>query len=237
MRHYVLTRAAYGHGWSLEANRRRLELLRAVTAASLAGQSEQDFMWVVWLDYADPLYDERRAVLEGADVELELIHTDSRGHRALARAEVARLGYLAPWRAGMTVRPRLTTRLDDDDGLAGDAIERIQGAATAAGSGRRIWQLPRGHRILNGRCTELRWPRNAWVTLQDADAIVYDFPHRKARQFAPVKNVDDRAGWLWVRHRDTLSGRHHHADQPITAGIRALYPVDWPALEDKAVPA
>ena len=36
MRHCVLTRSAYGPEWTLEANRRRLALTRAVTAKLMA---------------------------------------------------------------------------------------------------------------------------------------------------------------------------------------------------------
>jgi hypothetical protein len=39
VKHFVLTRSAYGPEWSVEANRRRLEITRAVTAASLAAQT------------------------------------------------------------------------------------------------------------------------------------------------------------------------------------------------------
>ena len=41
MRFYVLTRSAYGPAWDLDANRRRLAVTRAVTAAAMRAQTDQ----------------------------------------------------------------------------------------------------------------------------------------------------------------------------------------------------
>lgn len=41
--------------------------------------------------------------------------------------------------------------------------------------------------------------------------------------------VDQRPAWLWVRHRDTISG-HQKAWLPITKELRTAFPIDWSAL-------
>ncbi len=56
LRHFVLTRSAYGPAWSIEANRRRLAVTKAVTARLMAAQTTRVWTWVVLLDRRDPLF-------------------------------------------------------------------------------------------------------------------------------------------------------------------------------------
>src|SRR5688572_33177200 len=62
VRHYVLTRSAYGPAWDREANARRLEITRAVTARLMAHQTAKAWTWVVLLDERDPFAAERLAL-------------------------------------------------------------------------------------------------------------------------------------------------------------------------------
>jgi hypothetical protein len=59
---------------------------------------------------------------------------------------------------------------------------------------------------------------------------VYDYGHRKVAKVAPVVMVDQAWGWLWVRHRDTISG-WKRATEPVTDYVRGMFPIDWPTLE------
>ena len=61
-----MTRSAYGPAWSLEANRRRLAVTRAVTARLMGLQADRDWTWIVLLDERDRLLEERMAVFAAA---------------------------------------------------------------------------------------------------------------------------------------------------------------------------
>lgn len=245
--HYVLTRSSYGLGWDLEANERRLRIFAGVTARLMARQTERRWTWILLTDLDDPLRAERiaTALLAGvpvrvlnwraADVELAPAPWDPKAAATGIRDQVAATAYRAPWNDAIGARPNRTllTRLDDDDGFAPTALARIRAAAAGRHGSldrlRTVWILPNGIRVWDGREAIVRHPSNAMSTLDTPAgdvATVYDYGHHVAAAFAPVKFVDDRIGWLWTRHPDTLSGIRK-ADAPITRTTRRLFPIDW----------
>lgn len=242
MRHYVLTRAVYGPQWSAEANRRRLDVTRAVTASLMAAQTSRDWTWVVALDPRDPLLEERRAVFGDAAPDYAEVLWESPAvppadrHASPYRGvqQVAFAAYGAPWNdvIGDRDEPILQTRIDDDDGLAVDSIARYQ-AASRRIRRRTILMLPWGVRVWNRRYSVVRHARNAMHTLVTpaGDATcVYDYGHATCHKAAPIQTVDHSWGWLWVRHRDTISG-WKQAVRPISGDVRRKFPADWRALE------
>ena len=245
MTHFVLTRSAYGPAWDLAANRRRLDVTRAVTAPLMAAQTTQDWTWVVLLDCDDPLLDERMAVFAGAApsfVPLMWTPPDRPRGAPWGRNQgpgtfvqrIAAAAYRAPWREAMgSPEGRvLMTRLDDDDGLAVDALERYQQAVGKVRMRRTILMLPSGVRVWRRRYSEVEHHRNAMHTLitpPGDHSTVYDYGHASCHRAAPVVEVDHDWGWLWVRHRDTISG-WKRADAPITEAVQSAFPIDWPAL-------
>lgn len=231
MRQLVLTRSAYNPEWSLDANRRRLAMTRAITARSLASQTNRDFTWLVLLHRDDPLLEERQRVFAGA----EFLYTDLDG----SPADVAWLAYQADWRAAVGLRDERVamTRLDDDDGLAPWVMAHLAEAAGKA-ERRTVLMLPLGVRVWAGGYTLVRHDSNAMHTLVTPpgdDMTVYDYGHRKVRSVAPVRRLDPRPAWLWVRHEDTISG-WRTADRPLTPKIRAMFDIDWTPLERPFVP-
>ena len=240
-----MTRSSYGPEWDIEANRRRLVITEAVTAELLAQQTCDDFSWVVLLDERDPLWEERVDLMmktvgvtrahpvfwvpqdpEPASWDRAKRHTESQKVAATAYKSNA-------WRraAGPRDDQVLMTRLDDDDGLAVDAIARFQHAAVGLEE-RTALMLPVGVRVYDGRFSWVRHPTNAMHTLSTPpgdDTTVYDYGHRLVERGQPVKTVDQHAGWIWVRHPDTISG-WKKADNKINGTIRRLFPIDWSAL-------
>lgn len=237
MRQYVLTRSAYGPAWDLEANRRRLAITGAVTAPLMAVQTMRDWTWVVLLDSRDPLADERLGVYRAAAPEvIALWRTEDRPEvpTGIARQRAAAADYGAPWRSavGPADDMVLMTRLDDDDGLAPDALARYRAAGRKLRR-RTALMFPIGIRVWAGRYTVVRHDRNAMHTLVTpvGDSMcVYDYGHTKVRESVRVQRVDHEIGWLWVRHRDTISG-WREGKRPISDSIRRVFPIDWPALE------
>lgn len=226
MRHVVLTRSAYGPGWDIDANRRRLAMTEGVTVRSMLGQTSRAWTWIVLLHREDALLEERRQAFGGAT----FLYTDAVG----SPAEVAFCGYSAGWAEAIGERGEKVamTRIDDDDAFAPWAMERIEQRAEDVHR-RTALMLPRGVRAWRGGYTFVRHDSNAMQTLvtPPGDAMtVYDYPHRRVRHVAPVIAADYRPAWLWARHPDTISG-WHHVDRPLTGEIRAMFPVDWRLLD------
>jgi hypothetical protein len=244
VRHFVLTRSAYGPDWTPEANARRLRITEAVTARLMAGQSHRDWTWIVLLDERDPMLEERRAVFAAAAPRLVVLlwrpGTVAQAPWDKAREtttvqKIAATAYRAPWAEAIGDRSELTlqTRLDDDDGLTPDALARTVRAARAV-MRRTILMQPVGYRVWQGRAVRVVHDENAMHTLatMPGDALgVYDYGHRDVKRTAPIVTVDTQPAWLWSRHADTISG-HRQADGELTERIRRLFPgVDWRVLE------
>jgi hypothetical protein len=225
VRHLVLTRSAYGSGWDIDANRRRLAVTRAVTIPSLLAQDERDFEWLVLLHRSDALLRERRAAYAAAGARF--LYTDAEGERA----RVAAQGYRAGWAEAIGARDDRVamTRLDDDDALAPWVAERVASLASRIRQ-RTAIVFPRGVRVWAGCFTLVRHESNAMQTLvtPPGDTMtVYDYKHREVRKHARVARGDAaRLAWLWLRHPDTLSG-WREAERPLTPYVRSLFPVDW----------
>jgi hypothetical protein len=129
----------------------------------------------------------------------------------------------------------IQTRLDDDDGLAVDALVRYQHAATRL-KRRTVLLFPYGLRIYGDRYSPIRHRTNAMqslVTFGDDHLCVYDYGHTHCAEVAPVRAVDRQLGWLWVRHQDTISG-WRQTRAKLTDGLRGLFPIDWPVVEAAA---
>lgn len=226
-----MTRSAYGPAWDEEANRRRLEITRRVTVASMAAQSTKDWSWLVCLHRDDPLKAARKAAFESAGVPVRFVTVTSKTmDRSLAGYEL----YKAPWARILGKRDDVLamTRLDDDDALAPWALERIQRAVPRQLIRPTILNLPVGLRVWGGRVTVVTHMSNAWQTLvtpSGDDLHVYAYGHRDARRVGKLRQIDLRPGWVWARHSDTISG-WHTAEKPITDRQKSAFPIDWDIL-------
>lgn len=241
MRHFVLTRSAYGPAWSPEANERRLRITEGICARLMSVQTSRDWTWIVLLDRRDPLLRRRLEVFEAAAPAVEPIYwlppeqpeqaSWDRAKRTTTVQRIAAEAYRAPWLSTMGGLPdgfRLMTRLDDDDGLAPDALARTAHAARRLTS-RSVLMQPVGVRVYQGRSSPVVHDENAMHSLfvPAGDRMtVYDYGHRLVKRVAPIVTVDHEPAWLWVRHVDTISG-HRVANQAITSGLRRLFPIDW----------
>ena len=223
MRHLVLTRSAYGPGYPLAANRRRLALTRATSIPSMAAQSG-DWTWCVLLHPDDPLRAERLAAFSSAGptrfLDGRLDPSGQQDGSALGAWRIEHDG------------PTLTTRLDDDDAIA----PWFLGAMARAAGGRRrlVLTVPRGWWYAGGHVRALRYPSNMFVSLYDpsGSGSVMDVAHTAVSSLGPMKPADPRPGWLWVRHADARCGLLPATKRPGAA--RAAFPLDWPALDAMA---
>lgn len=213
MKHYVLTRSYRGPDYPLEANRRRIEITRRITAPSMAVQGGK-WTWLVYIDPADPLLRQRLDAFASAGVPVIPVPTTERVEDYI------------DWSG-----PVLTTRIDDDDAFARDAFDRLRAALRP--KHRRSYIFPWGHRVSNGRVKHLHHYRNAWCSLlapKGDRTHVRQIQHLRIGQLARRAFLDDAPAFLWVRHQDSETG-FRSADDEITDDIRARYAVDWPFLE------
>ena len=212
MKHYVTTVSYRGADYPLDANRRRLALLRGITVPTLAAQGT-DWTWIVYVNPADPLLDERMDAFRSAGVPVIPIQQ--------------RPEDVIDWSG-----PVLTTRIDDDDGFAPHAFRLLHKAASRLTT-RTALMFPTGFRVYQGRFDLVSNARNAWVSIyapKGDRAHVRMEQHRRIWRFAPIVNVDTDPAWLWVRHQDTDSGIRR-ARRRINDGLRSRFPVDWSLVE------
>ena len=213
LKHYVLTPAYRGPDYPIEANRRRVELLRRVTAASLSVQGTE-WTWVVYVNPADPLLAERLDAFRSAGAPVIPIEHSPED--------------VIDWSG-----PVLTTRIDDDDAFARDAFRRLRDRVTDT---RTVWMFPRGYRINDGQQEPILHRRNAWASLyapQGQRIHIRQVAHPQVQRLAPVRTIDTDPAWLWVRHQDAKTA-FRRAIEPITEDVRRRYAVDWAYLEDMA---
>lgn len=219
MNHYILTRAYRGPDYPLDASRRRIELLRGITAQSLAAQ-DTDWTWLVYVNPNDPLLAERMDAFRSA------------GHPVWAIETGDALDYI-DWSDAV-----LTTRIDDDDAFTGDAFRRLYHAASRLRN-RAVLMFPVGYRINEGLSERIFHTRNAWSSLyvpHGDRGHIRQATHPQVERLAKVRWADRDPAWLWVRHQDAESG-FRRAHDVITPELRDLYPIDWALLEPLRVAA
>lgn len=206
-----MTTSYRGTDYPLDANRRRLALLRGITARSMAGQPG-DWTWLAYVNPGDPLLDERLDAFRSA------------GHPVVPLFE---------WKPETVIDwsgPVLTTRIDDDDAFSRDAFARLyRTIAKRPPRARQAYVFPNGYRVNEGRYIPVTNRKNAWVSLYapEGDRIhVRAVQHRRVWTLAPVGFIGPRPAFLWVRHPDTLTPFRGTRD-PITPDIVAQFDIDW----------
>lgn len=236
MRHYLLTRSAYGPDVPLDVNRRRLELLRGITVRSLASQTTRDVTWLVMVDHDDPYLASRMDAF--GESGLPVIYAPAgrlvRDHR-----------FDRPWAAWSKylVRdgPTLTTRIDDDDAFAPWTLERFrqrseQWALTLRGRRRVVWTMPHGVRVNGGRYNLREDWKNQFTSLYaplNDTTTVMDINHTSVNKLARLRAIETPPAWLWNRHELARSS-HSGATMkdiddmiPVDAAVRSAFDIDW----------
>ncbi len=235
MRHYLLTRSAYGPDVSLELNRYRLGLLRGVTSRSLASQTFRDVTWLVLIDPADPLLQEREDVLWASGLPF-LTAPAGKIERQDRRDRP-----WGPWSDHIDWSDAtLTTRIDDDDAFAPWALAKFHGHAAKWAEGRRarrtIFSLPLGLRVSAGRVSVRRDGLNQFTSLyapRGDRVCIMDMNHTNQRRLAMIIEISKAPGWLWLRHDGARSAqsraslRDKHLMEEISPAIRECFSVDW----------
>jgi hypothetical protein len=174
----------------------RLDLFETFCLPSVAGQTCQNFEWLVWFDVAS---------------REELGSRISRWQRSVRLTPLwyqkSILETIAS-RVGRGEAIVITTRLDNDDGLHRDHVGLIQGEA-----GRRpeILSPTYGYSLHypEGELRLMRDRLSAFISLVDPVTAppartVRSAQHRAAASLAPVRDIGTRPLWLRVTHSRNL---------------------------------
>ncbi len=238
VRHYLLTRSAYGPGIAIERNRRRLDLTRAICARSIMAQTNRDVTWLVLIDPEDAFLEERKEVFRSSgldvmfqpagDIVRDDVHDKPQG----------------PWRdyldwSGVT----LTTRIDDDDAFAPWVLQVYRDKADGWARRHRprpvVFVLPEGWRYAHGKVNR-RSDRvsqfGSFFSPLGHRKTIMDMNHTGVRRLAPLVNASTEPAWLWVRH-DATRSTHSRASTrdldkmtDISDALRDVFPIDWSIL-------
>ncbi len=181
---------------------------------SVLAQSDRDFRWLVWFD--DRCSDGFRAEVETlAAGAFEPVWGHEPFFAAVAGVVTSRSA--APVLA--------TTRLDSDDAIAADFVERVHAEAVEVTSGRMdrlVVNFPHGLQVdRSGAVYRYRQPSSHFATMVERrhdgpPVTVFVGPHPLLRRHAAVREVQSPPMWVEVVHDGNLlngvSGRRVHPD-------------------------
>ena len=186
---------------------RRFDLFERVCLASVQRQTEGDFQWLVFMDWATPVaFKERMAALTVRHEFLRPVYCSQFDDEA-ALAEIRRRE--APGAL------RITTRLDNDDAIHPRLIEKVRRLARArAGS----MDLRRGFFIsFPIGCAERKGdfyvqryrhnPFTSFVSAPECDQTVLGTDHRYIADVAPVVFEFARPMWCQTIHGDNVANQ------------------------------
>ena len=205
-RHVLLTRfnVRQWSGWSdLVTNprwlQRRFELFDAFCYPSVRGQTADNFVWIVFFDDQTP--EEFRQRIE-----------------RYAQWPVFRPVFL-PWppesvnaivQEHLDDEPQylITTRLDNDDAICKDFLERVQQQFDQ--QRRQAINFESGYIWKDGRiylCRDRSSPFASLIERYDEFRTVWCRPHLFLNDVAPVRQITGEPAWIQVVHRDNVHNR------------------------------
>ncbi len=180
--------------------RNRVALFERYTVPSMRGQTVTDVTWIVYLDPASPDWLLTRLapfIDEGLFVPLYRERVDWQDAAADARALT-----------GAGRQMLLTTNLDNDDAVARDFVERLQGCARRS-IGAAIY-LQTGVIVQGGRLYRRTDRENAFCSVSEtweSPKTAWRDWHNRLHDHFPVTVVSGPPAWLQVVHGQNVSNR------------------------------
>lgn len=198
-KHLILIRSSYRDA-ALSA--RRLRLTEQITVPSLRVQTDKAFSLVVRIDPRDPCLLARQAAFESVGVPVEYIvpKTDP----SLDFHDANNLA--GDWPRG---GPMLQTRLDDDDSIAKDFVERLHHVRYHAAK-RVVLSFPSGFDGQIGKVARRRYADSMFLSVytpKGDNFSIYDMTHNDLWRHHPANRrvVDEKPAWTHIRHPDALT--------------------------------
>ncbi|MBO1739142.1 glycosyltransferase [Leifsonia sp. TF02-11] len=236
--HVILTRfnvrmEMYPHAATDEWLQERLALFRRYCLPCVRAQTVRDFRWLLFFDAGSP--DWFRAEVEAlGDARFQPVWVDGFFDVDVVKEAL---------RPALTASHLITTRLDNDDAIADDFVERVQ--AEYEGQRMEFVNLVDGSQLADGKVYLRPYPRNPFVSLieevgSERPTTVFASRHFAIDTVAPVRNVKTpHPMWLQVIHDDnTLNERvglraRRARVQPYFSSELGLRPGDPQYLRDR----
>lgn len=208
MQHVVLTRfnCRFGADWTKTAVdpawlAPRFDLFERYCLPSVLAQQCQAFLWLIFFDAETPEpFASRAAALAHGNIRPQFVGT--------LTGELIRTAIRKQIADNQT--HVITTRLDNDDGLASDFIGRVQ-AAFVPRDHKEYLNVTEGFILSDRRLYRWRHPHNAFVSLVEPTAGpiegVWTVPHTQIARHAPVRQIAGGPGWLQVIHGANVSNK------------------------------
>lgn len=208
--HVILTRfniPTLGREGTIRASadwlKNRFELFETFCLPSVKAQTNGDFTWYVYFDAETPSpYKERAAAYADTMPQLRVRFGDLDDF-SLARIQEDVVRSAAPGDDWV-----ITTRLDNDDALARDFVERVRNAATPGVM--QVLNVTQGVIWSGGRVYRHEHLSNAFASLSESLAdcsTIFIAPHMELSRVAPIKQVAGDPGWMQVIHGQNVSNR------------------------------
>lgn len=191
---------------------RRFELFERHCLPSVASQTHRNFDWIVYFDIDTPKeYRERiescRSVFPFTPYFTPLFQLEG-WSRAISESLKGR----NPW--------LLTTRLDNDDAIASDFVERLRNSAMAAGQRTTAFNFTNGFVVADGRVYALTHRSNAFVSLLEprdgSERTVMSIQHLDVERHYPIVQVDGPGAWVQMVHGGNVSNKIRGSRVPAT---------------------
>ena len=186
-------------GWLTE----RFDLFERYCLPTMATQTEQDFHWIIYFDAETPApfrdrIDACRRVRDFTPYYTPMFPADG-----WPRSLRERIAHPRPW--------LLTTRLDNDDGLASDFVARLHAAVATAPAASGSFNFTQGFVMQGPRLYGMAHPSNAFASWlepwDDAMRTAASIHHMHLAEHGPVTQIAGSGAWLQVVHGGNVSNR------------------------------
>lgn len=206
--HFLLTRFNVRLNWAKREPtqdwlRRRIELFERFCLPSVRGQSVQDFRWLVFFDPQSPRFLKERIERWRKYPNFRPYFTDAFNSNLVSQA-------VSEQSAAEFV---ITSRLDNDDAISRDFIERVQ--ENFNGQELEFINFLFGYSFKRGRVYRVKFTSNSFISLIEKKpsqgrirtVLCGGIPHGQLATLGPIKNLAGAPGWMIVVHGENLSSR------------------------------
>ncbi|MDX7953439.1 glycosyltransferase [Lichenihabitans sp. Uapishka_5] len=200
----------------------RFDLFERYCAPTLLAQTCQRFTWFVYFDQETPT-----AFLERAAAAM--------GHLPHMRVKLCESFTIETLKADIRQEipsdcaQLVTTRLDNDDGLSADFVERLQ--CEVKSGVQEALNFPVGLVLGRNRLYRSRQPSNAFLSVSEPYSenvlTVHCASHNEMASRVAVRNIGQRRpGWLQVIHGGNVSNKLRGHRIPFRDGVQGFESLD-----------
>jgi hypothetical protein len=186
----------------------RFEIFRDICLPSVAAQSDQNFVWLLYFDENTPSdYLSRIRDVISPYPHFRVVLCGAFDDEARARCILSELSADTQW--------LLTTRLDNDDGWRRDFVERLHAALRF--EGRECLNFTSGLIWSQGLTLLYRHRSNAFISMLEpveSFRTVWCVQHLELDQVAPIRQIDAPPAFIQVIHTRNRSNKPRGARVP-----------------------